>query len=177
MSWCHDSILSWCHDVMMACCYDVTAQPSWYLGMGWLAMQTYLPSLSPDGAVKQYLDSEELHHLLVQFWPEIKSKAIGSKSSAGTGSSQTNLWLCPWLYLCVCVCVGPTALAGVQEPAFLSPTHPSSGRFIPVFVLDLETDQPLLLDGTEQVTTSIPPSTPGWSRRRVVHRHFRMSKF
>ena len=54
--------------------------------------------------------------------------------------------------------MGPTALAGVQEPAFLIPTHPSSGRFIPVFVLDLETDQPLLLDRTEQVTHSPTPS-------------------
>ena len=44
----------------------------------------------------------------------------------------------------------PAALAGVQEPAFLGPTHPSSGRLIPVFVLDLETHEGLLLDGTEQ---------------------------
>ena len=60
--------------------------------------------------------------------------------------------------------MGPTALAGVQDPAFLIPTHPSSGRFIPVFVLDLETDQPLLLDRTEQVPPSLPslptPPTP-----------------
>lgn len=81
------------------------------------ALRTYTQSeLEPGGTlrVRQYLDSEELHHLFTEFWPEIKTAAE------------------------------------IQDPAFLQPGSASSGRLIPVFLLDLDAEEPVLLDRTEQ---------------------------
>lgn len=64
--------------------------------------------------VQQYLDSEELHHLLAEFWPEIKTSA------------------------------------GVHDPPFLDPELGVNGRVIPVFVFDLDTEDHILLDRSEQ---------------------------
>lgn len=81
------------------------------------ALRTYTRGeLGPGGALRagQYLDSEELHHLFTEFWPEIK------------------------------------AAAEIQDAPFLQPGAAAPGRMIPIFLLDIDGEQPVLLDRTEQ---------------------------
>ncbi|GJP47219.1 hypothetical protein CLOM_g6435 [Closterium sp. NIES-68] len=63
--------------------------------------------------VWRHVDSEDLHHYLSEFWPEI------------------------------------TDLAGMPNPDYVerNDPNPHAGRFFPVFLFDLHTAEPLLLDG------------------------------
>eukprot|EP00271_Cylindrocystis_brebissonii_P008195 TRINITY_DN22200_c0_g1_i1.p1 TRINITY_DN22200_c0_g1~~TRINITY_DN22200_c0_g1_i1.p1 ORF type:complete len:711 (+),score=101.73 TRINITY_DN22200_c0_g1_i1:274-2406(+) len=67
-------------------------------------------------AVKEHLDSETMHHLLAEFWYDIK------------------------------------AAAGVEDAPFFKEDVYSTkgGRVIPMFLFDMDTTEPVLLDGGEQ---------------------------